>query len=242
MLVMNTLAVMLPLNGKTTGELSDKYPNLFVPAGFTFAIWSVIFLLLIGMVGYQWYSGEKSKQSELGIWFIVNMVLNGLWVVVWHYEIVPLSIVIMLGLLFSLMMLYRKLDVSYFGDHGIQWLVNVPVSVYFGWISVATIANFTTVLVNYNWSGFGLSEDKWASVMLCVAVGIGLYMLRKFRDIFFALVLTWASYGIYSKRIADTIAQDDSIQHVAYMAIFILIIGTVLTIVLATVRKNKSIL
>jgi len=241
MIVLNTLAVTLPLAGKSTGELSDMYPNLFVPAGFTFAIWSVIYLLLLLFVGYQWIgNSEKSKIDRVGNWFLINGLANGSWIIAWHYEYVFLSLIIMLVLLGSLIMLHRNLDINYFGEHGINWFVYIPVSVYLGWISVATIANFTTVLVSYEWSGWGISSDTWAVTVLIVAVVLGCLMTYRHRDIFYAGVIAWASYGILSKRTLDVVSSDAGIQHAAQVAIYIMIIGIVLSITVGVLGIKKS--
>ncbi len=241
MLVMNTLAISLPLGGKTTGELSDMYPNLFVPAGFTFTIWSVIYLLLIGFIAYQWFgSSEKTKINKIGPWFLINGLANGSWIVAWHYEMIIVSILIMLVLLGSLIMIYKKLNINYFRSHGVKWLVYVPISVYLGWISVATIANFTTVLISFGWSGLGISEDIWATSVLIVAVILGLLMMYRHKDIFYAGVIAWASYGILSKRIADTVAMDARIEHTAQVAIYIMIIGILLTVTLGILGERRS--
>lgn len=239
MLTMNTLAVTLPIAGKSTGELSDMYPNLFVPAGFTFAIWSAIYLLLIGFVVNQWAAKvEYSKLEKVGYLFLLNALCNGAWIFAWHYEYLALSILIMLGILLTLILLYLKLDIRYFNKEKVKWLVYVPISVYFGWISVATIANFTTLLVSLGWNGNPLSDDVWATIMLIIAVAIGLRMLHKKKDVFFAIVIAWASYGIYSKRVLDLNAIDGKIEHTAYIAMFVLIIGILLTFVLSVVKKK----
>lgn len=239
MIVMNTLAVALPLAGKTTGDLSDMYPNLFVPIGFTFAIWSVIYLLITGLIIYQWVGKpENNKVDKLGYLFVLNSLFNGLWIVAWHYEIVWLALLLMMGILGTLILMHRKLDFSYFGDKGIQWLVQVPISVYLGWISVASIANFTIILVDNGWRGGALSEDLWASIMLVVAVLLALTMLARHKDIFFAAVIAWASFGIYSKRMLDTVAVDGKIEHISQVALFVVIIGIVLTIVMGIVKKK----
>ena len=241
MLVMNTLAITLPLGGKTTGELSDLYPNLFVPAGFTFAIWSVIYLLLIAFIVYEWIgSREKTQIDKIGPWFLINGLANGAWIVTWHYEIIVASIFIMLVLLGSLIMLYRNLNINYFGRHGVKWFVYVPISVYLGWISVATIANFTTVLIHFGWSGMGISEDVWATAVLLVAVVLGILMMYKHKDVFYAGIIAWASYGILSKRLADTVALDAKIEHTSQVAIYIMIIGILLTITLGILGERRS--
>ena len=241
MLVMNTLAITLPIGGKTTGELSDLYPNLFVPAGFTFTIWSVIFLLLISFVVYQWVgSSEKSQIDKSQPWFLINVVANGAWIVAWHYEVVIASIIIMLVLLGSLIMIYRNLNINYFGTHGVKWFVYVPISVYLGWISVAAIANVTTSLVDFGWSGMGISEDIWATVVLLVGVLLGILMMYRHKDIFYAGVIAWASYGILSKRLADTISMDARIEHTSQVAMYIMIIGILLTITLGILGDRKT--
>jgi hypothetical protein len=241
MLVMNTLAVILPLAGKTTGELSDLYPNLFVPAGFTFTIWGIIYILLIAFIVYEWVAtSDKSDIDKIGPWFMLNGAANGAWIVAWHYELVPLSLLVMLVLLGSLIMIYRNLNINYFGKYGIKWFVNVPISVYLGWISVATIANFTAVLVSYGWSGFGISEDVWSVVVLLVAVVLGCLMMYRHKDIFYAGVIAWASYGILSKRLADTVSIDPKIEHMSQVAIYIMIIGIVLSITIGILGNRKA--
>lgn len=238
---MNMLAVLLPLGGKTTGELSDLYPNLFVPSGFTFAIWSVIYVLLIIFIGYQWVGNKRNDiVSSIGSWFLVNALANGLWLVFWHYEYVTLCIFIMLAILGSLIMMYRKLDISYFKDSHSPWQAKIPVSVYMGWISVATIANTTVVFVSLGYTELGLGADTWAAIMMVIAMFLALRMLYVYRDIFFAAVVCWASFGIYSKRAADTIFTDPNIEHTSYISMFVLIIAIILTVVQSLIKGKKS--
>lgn len=245
MITMNTLAIVLPIGGKTTGELSDMYPNLFVPAGFTFSIWSVIYILLIGMIVYQWvYDEDKSKLKQIGPYLFLNTLFNGLWILAWHYLYIGLSLVIMLGLLGTLMMLYKKMNINYPAKQKIQWFVDVPISVYLGWISVATIANVTTLCVHLGWSGGPISQDVWASIMIIVAVALGLLMLKTKRDIFYGAVIAWAVYGIFSKRTSVDVANmtDAAVEHTSQIGLFIMIIGLALTLVLTTVYRptNKN--
>ena len=243
LITINMLAVILPLGGKTTGELSDLYPNLFVPSGFTFAIWSVINILLLIFIGYQWYGKNKEDViQKIGIWFVVNALANGLWLVFWHYEFVTTSIFLMAAIIGSLIKIYEKLDVVYFKEPSILWQVTVPISIYMGWISIATIANITVAFVATGVESLGLGADVWASIMVIVAVVLALRMLYVYKDIFFAAVVCWASYGIYSKRVADdTLMIDPKIEHTSYISIYILIVAIVLTIVYSFLKKKKTI-
>jgi hypothetical protein len=212
-ILLNTLANALPLNGYTTGALSDRYPNLFVPAGFTFSIWGVIYLLLLLFVVYQlrdWWQRPRPGMAfvqQIGPWFFVSCLANASWILAWHFLQVPLSLVIMLLILGSLLLIYLRLGIgeSAVANNNERWLVRLPFSVYLGWITVATIANVTTILVDYGWRGGPLSEVAWTAIMIATATLIGLLVLYRRSDVGYALVLIWAFYGIYTKQSANTV-------------------------------------
>lgn len=243
MLVMNTLAVTLPIAGKSTGELSDLYPNLFVPAGFTFAIWSIIYLLLIAFVIYQWVvNEEKSQLKAIGPLFLVNGICNGLWLVAWHYEYIWLSLLIMGGLLFTLIALYLRLNINYSNKENVRWLVHVPISVYLGWISIATVANVTTLLVSLKWTGGPLSQDSWASIMIVVAVILGALMLLRKRDVFYASVVAWATFGIFQKRSSVDLPSlpDAWTEHISQVGLLTISTAIILTVILTLISQSKQ--
>jgi tryptophan-rich sensory protein len=197
MLVMNYLANALPLGGKTTGELSDAYPNLFVPAGVTFSIWGVIYLLLAGFCVYQFSQKGAPVAASVGWLFAVSCILNALWIVAWHYEKVPLSLVIMAGLLVTLILINLKLKGQPLG------LAKAAFGVYLGWISIATIANVTALLVRLNWNGFGISQEAWAIVMIAVGAVLVSAAIVKLANPFLGLAVVWAFAGIILKRSQD---------------------------------------
>ncbi len=206
-ILVNILANALPINGITTGELSDQYPNLFVPAGITFSIWGLIYLLLILWTTFQFSLAASSRSEQVSItspWYFISCTANILWIIAWHYQQVLLSLLIMLVLLWSLVKLYLALGV---GEAGAlrreRLLYHLPVSVYLGWISVATIANVTAVLVRYDWGGFGLGDPFWTVAVILVGTLLGLAFLLKKRDIIHPLVVVWAYLGIIIKRTAD---------------------------------------
>jgi translocator protein len=202
MITLNVLANALPLFGRNTGEISAFYPNLFVPAGFTFSIWGIIYLLLLVFTVAQFRRQADELVSRLGPWYLLSGLANGLWIVVWH-ALLPLgSLAIMLVLLATLIVMYQRL--LPFGEW--KYVFKLPISVYLGWISVATIANTTAVLVHYGWQGGGLPESFWTILMIGVAVVAGLFFLWKFADVPYVLVIIWALYGILSKTTPDAIA------------------------------------
>ena len=206
MITMNVLANALPLFGRNTGEISALFPNLFVPAGFTFSIWGLIYLLLLVFTVAQmkgaFGAGKPAPAfvARIGPWFLLSSMANGLWIAVWHALQPLLSLAVMLLLLWSLIRLYQALNgAGSTGAAGEKYAIRLPVSVYLGWISVATIANTAAVLVHYEWGGFGISPEVWTVVMIAVAILAGLVFLWQGADVPYALVIVWALYGILSR-------------------------------------------
>ncbi len=209
--IVNGLASTLPLNSKTTAELSDQYPNLFVPTGLTFSIWGIIYILLAIFVVYHLLAtirkdtGGISVSGKIGLLFFVSSVLNMAWIFAWHYEMVPLSVMIMLLLLGCLIAIYLRLGIGKSAaSRKEQYLAHLPFSVYLGWITIATIANITALLVDINWNRFGLSEQFWAVAVIAVGIAIAMSVLVTRRDIYYCLVVDWALLGILLKRLSDS--------------------------------------
>ncbi len=209
-IVVNYLANALPLANKNTGEVSALYDTLFAPAGFTFSIWGIIYLLLTVFVVYQSKGIFKAAGSKkipsfyhrIGYWFFISCVANASWIFAWHYEVLWLSVVLMTILLISLLQIYLRLGVGHrIVNHRERYFIHVPFSIYLGWISVATIANVAAYLVSLRWDGFGISPEIWTSVMILVAAAIAVSILITRRDLFFSLVILWAFFGIFMKRI-----------------------------------------
>lgn len=208
--IVNGLASTLPLNNKTTAELSDQYPNLFVPVGLTFSIWGIIYILLAVLVVYHVVATIRkdveglSSFVKIGVFFFVSSVLNMAWIFAWHYEMVPLSVIIMILLLGSLIAIYLRLGIGKSAaSRKVQYLAHLPFSVYLGWITIATIANITALLVDIKWNRFGLSEQFWTVAVIGVGIAIAMSVLITRRDIYYCLVVDWALLGILLKRLAD---------------------------------------
>ena len=172
MVTVNYLAVLLPLGGRSTGEISDNYQNLFAPAGYAFSIWGFIYTLLGIYVIYQLFQKEDELVLKVNRLFIVNALLNASWIFSWHYDLIWLSIIIMIGLLITLIKIADIFKNKIITTKEI-WVVRLPFSIYFGWITVATIANVAVFLVYLGWNGFGISESVWTVVVLLVGAFIG---------------------------------------------------------------------
>ncbi|NMC51311.1 tryptophan-rich sensory protein [Candidatus Kuenenbacteria bacterium] len=201
MVGVNYLAVSLPLAGRDTGAISDSYPNLFAPAGYAFSIWGLIYTLLGIYVIYQLTRKDDVLVARVNQVFIINTLLNAAWLFAWHYDVIWLSVIIMLAMLATLI---RLADILREGAKTAKerWLVRLPFSIYFGWITVATIANITILLVSLGWNGFGISESIWTAVVLVVGTIIGSWRMWRDRYIPYGLVLLWAYGAILSKHLS----------------------------------------
>lgn len=218
-LVMNYLATALPIAGRTPAEVSDMFPTLFTPAGFTFSIWGIIYLLLIGFAGYQIRFFNKALPAFLektGWLFVLSCAANAGWLLAFHHLQIGLSLFIMLVLLGSLVAIYLGLnDGPTRPSAAERWLVRLPFSIYLGWITVATIANTSIFLTHAGWSGEPGGAPFWTAGVIAAAVGVGVLALWRRGDVGFALVIVWALYGIFSKRIRDLGTDDGLVEMVA---------------------------
>ncbi len=228
-LYVNYLAVALPMAGRTPADVSGMYPTLFTPAGFTFGIWGIIYLLLIAFCLYQLtFLGKPTPDflQQIGWLFLLSCLGNAGWLVTFHYLKIGLSMLVMLALLGCLVTIYKRLGV---GMTEAGWaerlLVRLPFSVYLGWISVATIANASILLTHAGWNGQPGGPVFWTVIVLATAVGLGLWMLFSFRDIAYSLVIIWAFYGIYSMRSADILTADKVVEMAALAGMGVLGFG-----------------
>ncbi len=198
---MNSLAGSAVFNGKNVGAVSDKYDTLIAPAGYAFAIWGPIYLLLILFVGYQWYSYYKLKQDDeikqTGIWLSLANIANGLWIIAWLNEAIGLSTLLIFVLLVSLIILTLRLRLEIWdAPNRTIFFVWWPVVIYLGWIIVASVSNVAACLVSLGWQGGFLNENIWTMVMIGVASIIYLWLVfsRNLRES--ALVGIWAFVAI----------------------------------------------
>ena len=202
-LTVNILASALPLNGQNTGEISDRFQVYFVPAGYVFAIWGIIYLGWIAFTIYQFQAQQKEspRLRRLGYLFALSNIANAAWLFCWHYNQFGLSVLVMLTLLGLLITSYLRLDVNRSSfTRAERWSVDIPFSIYLGWITVATVANVTDWLYLVHWNGFGIHAQTWAVIMIAVASLLGLLMALTRKDAAYLLVLVWSFVGIAVKQ------------------------------------------
>ena len=198
-IIVNYLSNALPINGQSMPEISAKYPSLFTPAGFTFSIWGIIYLALLVFVIYQALPSQRGNAAIAGIsvLFKINCAANATWLFFWHYDLLNLSVLVMLVMLVTLALIYRSLLQELDGAPISQHLaLHLPFSLYTGWITVATIANFSAAQIGNGWDNIGLTATSWTLLKLALAGAIGATVVLRYRDPVFVLVVAWGAYGI----------------------------------------------
>lgn len=239
MVYMNYLANALPINNRTTGAVSDAYPNLFVPAGVTFSIWGIIYLLLAAYVALQFTSRLKEVAVAVGPLFALSCLLNALWILAWHYDRLWLSLAIMTGLLITLILIngtLRDITASFSAmatggsdaaslltgsgagggsdtgsaligggtaGRGVIMVAKAAFGIYLGWISIATIANVTALLVGIGFTGGPVPEQIWAIALILIGAVIVILSIPSFRNPWIGVAVVWAFAGIIIKRSGD---------------------------------------
>jgi hypothetical protein len=201
----NAMATSIPLGGQTPPEISAKYPSLFTPAGFTFSIWGIIYLGLFLFVIYQALPGQRNNAAlgKIDMPFKINCLANAAWILAWHYDFLILSVLIMLIILASLVVIYRRFDrkqaSSSLAD---RVLVQLPFRLYTAWITVATIANISTVQNAMGLDNVATDAVTWTLLKLGLAGAVGATIAVRKADAAFILVIAWAAYGISVKQAA----------------------------------------
>jgi hypothetical protein len=233
-ITINGLANALPLNGQGTGEISDRFDIYFVPAGYVFSIWGLIYLGLVTFTIYQALPAQKDNPLLKRIYpaYWIGNLANAVWIFLWHYEIFSLTLVAMLTILVSLLYIYIQISKAKPELVNVQkWFVKLPVSIYLGWISVATIANVSQVLFFFDWGGWGITPAVWAVILLAVATVLGLLMQWRENNISYVLVLVWAFIGINNSQ-ADTAL----VANAALLASVLLVLAI---IVVSFINRNS---
>lgn len=234
MVAVNALANILPIGGQTTGAISDRYASLFTPAGFTFSIWGLIYsgLFVYAFVQALPRFRTHATLAHMDIAFVLNGVLNAAWIVSWHYNQLALSMLIMLGLLGTLIVMHREAQT----EAGALWRFSVlyPVSVYFAWICMATIANLSILQSAWGWNDALLSQEAWTIIKLFAALSVTAFVYLRFRNVVFVMVVAWAAYGIRANQV------DGSLVQVAAMVCFFLCLATVIVHIVGRVMGYEA--
>jgi len=224
------------LGGQLTSAVSDANPTLITPAGYVFSIWGVIYVLLAVFVVYQALPSQKGReyQNKIGWLFALSSLINILWLFLWQYNYLSVSVVLMFALLATLILIYLRLGI---GKAKVtlreRLAVHLPFSVYLGWITVASIANVAVTLVSLKWDGFGISPETWAILVVAVALIITMLMLITRKDVAYSLVIIWALVGIGVKQ-----SGNQTIVQLTEISAAIVAVALIATILVIQLRKK----
>jgi len=227
-IIVNVLSNVLPFNDLTTGEISDRFQVVFVPAGYVFSIWGVIYLGMIAFAVYQALPAQREnpRLRRVGYLFALSGLANMAWLFLWHYEQFTWTLVAMFTLLALLILIYLRLEIGQNRVPAAETLmIRVPISIYLGWITVATIANVTQVLYYWGWSGWGISGEVWAVILLAVATALSAAMIFTRGDIAYLLVIIWSVIGVAVKQ-ADSPLVATAAWIAAGAIVLLLVAGT----------------
>lgn len=227
-IAMITMNYTVGMSGVDVRDAANNNETIIQPAGFAFSIWGLIYILLLIWIIYLFFS-KKDKSSitaRLKFWPILNFLLNGAWIIVFTQEWVFASVIIIAALLYTLAVIFTSINGT--NDH---WFDRLPFSIYFAWVTIATIVNiFTLGAANNIDTILGLSELTWTIIVLIAASLIGFAIGLLFKDWLYPLVLIWPFIGIYAKNGGVSTSLD----------ITLAAISTALVVVAVVVIVNKA--
>lgn len=217
--VVNALAFMLHvfisystqfklINKKDVGEVSANYTSLFTPAPVTFAIWGLIYFSLLCFSIYHIIMAWRQPASDpankdlkkIGGWFIFNNLATAAWLIAWTNELLGISVALIFLQLMSLVFINNRLPVyDRSREIASKVFTQFPISIYFAWLTIATIANASSYLAALKWSA-GITAVNWTVIMITIAVLLTIMVVLTKKNVFYGMVVIWALYGIVLKR------------------------------------------
>jgi hypothetical protein len=197
-IAVNAAANILPINGVGTGELSARYPTGFTPAGWVFSIWGLIYL---GLVAYSLHAARvgtpgNARTDRVLMPYLASCVGNAAWIFAWHFELIAASLACMLVILGGLLAAYVRLNAEPPASFAERACVDLPFSLYLGWITTATLANLAALFFDLGVYPFELAMDEWAILTVVAATGIYAAAGVRTGDAVYTAVFAWASIGI----------------------------------------------
>jgi len=199
----NWLAAIGGVNGVTPSDISDKYPTPITPAGYAFTIWSLIYLGMIAFSIYQLLPANLPKFRNIRSLFILTCALNCGWIYMWHSD--QIAICLVLIALLALCLFLINVNLRETNGLGEYWLVKAPFSIYFGWVTAATLVNFAILLVHWNVS---ISASAWTwigVVLILLAAALGVVIRIRLVNYLYPLAIAWALTAIGVKQSGQTL-------------------------------------
>ena len=188
---------------ESSGGALAATATVVAPATWAFSIWSLFYVGLLVYVVWQWRAVDSPRASRIWLLAAVSMLLNGLWLGVTQIGWLWPSVLVILALALVLGVLVRRLGESRPASWIEALVVDGTFGVYLGWVSVASVANITAVLVDAGLDPGAPWADVLAGVVLAVAALLGgVYAARLGGRWAIAAAVAWALAWIAVGRLA----------------------------------------
>lgn len=242
MISVNLLANIIPIGGNTTAEVSEKYSNLFTPAPLTFAIWGVIYIMLAAFIIYQMNLSKRSDYAEeIGEktrnWFVISCILNIAWILTWHFNLTGLSVIMIVGMLFSLIMIMKKINNSQYSLAG-RVFVKAGFEIYLGWILAASIANICVFAVRAGIKGTGSFASVCTALLLIAGALLGSYISVHYKSLLSLAAISWAYIGIIIRHLSASGFKGS--YPVVYITAICSIVFMIITCIYASIKQKEN--
>eukprot|EP01080_Neovahlkampfia_damariscottae_P007920 gene7920-12388_t len=214
--IINILSSTTNVLGSRQNEVSDSYPNLFTPAGYAFSIWSVIYfyngLFIATQIPFI-FTGKYNSIlfGKIGIFYPILNVLNMMWVIVFANRAILLSFFVIFSMWVVLFIIYFRIDTGFsksFRNRKVDenatvswwelYIVQPTFSLYFGWLTVATFANWFIAGLKDPFNI--LNEAQFTALIIAFTTLPALLALVWRRDVFFSFIICWGVVAIAVKQ------------------------------------------
>lgn len=241
-LVVNYLSTS-GLIGSTQKEISDRYRNFITPDSFAFSIWGIIYLLIFSFLIYQIYLVFKNRYNnetydQINKYFILTCILNIIWNILWVNNQIELStiFIFLLTIVLAMLNMYildnKKLKIS--------TVAIIAFSLYFGWLTVATVTNVAALLVKIEWNMFGISEHIWTYITYIVIMILAIFLQNKIKNPLYSLPIIWAFVAIISMLNSDPYKTPVP-EYAILMAIILIVVLSINSIYQFIKNENRLI-
>lgn len=242
-LIINYLAsaeVIFPFSQQ---EVSDMYPNYLAPAGFTFSIWGVLYILMAVTLAIPWVKNLSDEfknyyfQNVIPL-YILWMILNILWLIAWSQNMILLS---MLFIFAYAIVMIRLLDVMEKSNTKCEngYILLFPIGLHAGWIIFATFINIMTLMVANGFDGLSQTGVLFTIVFMALALISLLGLFKKYDNSMITVLGFWALFGIFMKQIPSSNFVHSN-QAVMLAAITFFVLGLIAHFAILNWHKNNT--
>lgn len=202
--VVNYFAAAGSINDTTPQQISEKYPSLLTPADYALSIWGLIYCGLVIFSFYQALPSQTANARFKSIrpLYLVSCAANCAWIFLWHHERIRAALAVIFLWLGLLALINSRLRNK--RDPAETWAARVPFGLYFGWLTVAAVLNFTIALISSGVDASPLTASISASILVVTVTIFGIVIRLKLSTAAYSLAIAWALTAIAVKHGGET--------------------------------------